>query len=266
MSTVSEVITFLETLAPPELGEDWDNVGLLVGRRSAFVSKAMTCLTLTPDVADEATANGVQLIVSHHPVLFRGAKKITDATSEGRMLLKLIENGVAVFSPHTCFDSAALGVNQQLAESFELEEIRPIRPNSDGSFVGSGRVGCLPVAISIDEFLARVKEAVGATYLEFCAEPDATVSTVAVACGAAGDFLSDAKKLGCDTFVTGETRFHSALDARTSGLNLIVLGHYCSERPAVESLANVLQETFPGVDVVASQVESDPLSKYPNEN
>lgn len=263
MSTVSEVIGFLETFAPPELGEEWDNVGLLIGRTTATVDKAMTCLTLTPDVAKEAIDSGVQLIVSHHPILFRAAKKITDATSEGRMLLQLIENKVAVFSPHTCFDSAALGVNQQLAESFGLSEIRPLRPHSDLSLVGSGRMGRLPVAITMDKFLARVKDAVSATYVEFSAEPLAVVSTVAVACGAAGEFLSDAIKLGCDTFVTGEVRFHSALEARASSVNLVVLGHYCSERPAVEMLAEVLGKEFPGLNVVSSQVETDPLSKYP---
>ncbi|MCP4507454.1 MAG: Nif3-like dinuclear metal center hexameric protein, partial [Fuerstiella sp.] len=115
MSTVSDVIAFLEKFAPPALAEDWDNVGLLVGREAVVVQQVMTCLTLTPDVGAEAVRRGVQLVVSHHPVLFRGTKKITDATSEGRMLLQLIENGLAVYSPHTSFDSAELGINQQLA-------------------------------------------------------------------------------------------------------------------------------------------------------
>lgn len=266
MSTVSEVITFLEKLAPASLAEDWDNVGLLVGRTTASVTNAMTCLTLTPDVAQEAIENGVQLIVSHHPVLFRGTKKITDSTSEGRMLLQLIENGVAVHSPHTCFDSAALGVNQQLAQSFGLTEIQPLRPHDEDPSIGSGRMGVLPTSTSLEEFLAIVKQAVNAPYLEVCRSKSEPVVKIAVACGAAGEFLADAKRLGCDTFVTGESRFHSALEARASGTNLILLGHYSSERPAVESLARVLHAQFPDVDVVPSMVESDPLSKYPNDN
>jgi len=263
MSTVSEVIAFLEAFAPPELGEEWDNVGLLIGRADAEVDKVLTCLTLTPDVADEAINGGVQLIVSHHPVLFRGVKKITDATSEGQMLLRLIENGIAVFSPHTCFDSAALGVNQQLAESFGLCEIIPLRPNGHEPAVGSGRMGRMLKPCSLSAFLSTVKTAVSASYLEFCGDADATVSQVGVACGSAGEFLKDAISLGCDTFVTGEARFHTALDARVAEVNLIVLGHYSSERPAIEQLAGVLGNKFVGVTVEASKIESDPLTKYP---
>ena len=120
MPSVSDFISYLESFAPLSLAEDWDNVGLLVGRRDAAVGRAMTCLTLTPDVAAEAIAKDVQLIVTHHPVLFRGAKTITDGNAEGRMLLDLVEAGVAVYSPHTAFDSANHGINQSLADSFGL--------------------------------------------------------------------------------------------------------------------------------------------------
>ena len=263
MPTVADVIDTLKKLAPPRLSEDWDNTGLLVGHSDADVTKILTCLTLTPDVAAEAVQQGVQLVVSHHPVLFHGAKQITDATSEGRTLLSLIENRVAVYSPHTCYDSAKCGINQQLAESFGLGDIRPIRPSAEVNGLGSGRFGRLPEHVDLRTFLGTVGQAVGGEYLEFTGSLDSSVSAVAVACGAAGEFLSAAIPLGCDTFVTGESRFHSALAARTAGVTLILLGHYCSERPAVEKLAKILADEFGDTEAFASRVESDPLAVFP---
>ena len=262
MSTVSEVIRFLDEFAPARLAEEWDNVGLLIGRHAARVDNLLTCLTLTPDVAAEAVQNEVQLIVSHHPVLFHAARKISDATGEGQMLLNLIENGIAVYSPHTSFDSAAEGVNQSLATSFGLCGIQPIRPAAADSELGSGRFGILPTAVSLSQFLENARSAVNAEYLEFSGVLDSTVSQIAVACGAAGEYLDDAIAAGCDTFVTGEARFHSALQARAAGVKLVLLGHYSSERPAIERLAEVLGQEFPDVSCIASQIETDPLSVY----
>jgi len=259
MPTVSEVCGYLDQLAPVELAEDWDNVGLLVGRGSVRVHRMLTCLTLTPDVAAEAVEQGVQLVVSHHPVLFRGAKTISDQTTEGRMLLGLIEAGVAVYSPHTRFDSAHHGINQRLAEGFGLADIAAIRPSESLRDVGSGRAGCLPSPMPLDDFLSVVRDTCGATYLEYSGETDAIVRQVGVACGSAAEFLEDAVALGCDTFVTGEARFHSALEARSRGVNLILMGHYSSERPAMEWLAEKLGRDFSGLDVQASGVECDPL-------
>lgn len=114
------------------LAEDWDNVGLLLGDESADVVRALTCLTLTPDVADEAVTVGARLIVTHHPILFKPVKRLTASGSEGRMLLKLMRHGIAVYSPHTAYDNSATGINQQLAELLELTDIQPLRPRVAG--------------------------------------------------------------------------------------------------------------------------------------
>jgi len=262
MPTVSEVCEYLDQLAPVDLAEDWDNVGLLIGRRSSEVRRMMTCLTLTPDVASEAVEQCVQLVVSHHPVLFRGAKKISDQSIEGQMILQLIESGVAVYSPHTRFDSAQRGVNQRLAEGFGLQEISAIRRSESLPALGSGRAGRLSSPMPLSEFLKVVRSVCDASYLEYCGDSDSTVSHVGVACGAAAEFLDDAVELGCDTFVTGEARFHSVLDARNRGVNLILMGHYSSERPAMEWLAAQLGQEFSGVDVKSSEVECDPLALF----
>jgi dinuclear metal center YbgI/SA1388 family protein len=130
MPMVSDIVAFLDAFAPPNLAADWDNVGLLLGSRSAPVQRIITCLTVTPESAAEAVAAGAQLLVSHHPVLFRATRRLTDATPEGRTLLMLLSAGVAVYSPHTAYDNTRDGINDQLARLLGLRAVRPLRPGA----------------------------------------------------------------------------------------------------------------------------------------
>lgn len=127
MTTVRDVCEYLKSLAPLDLAEDWDNVGLLLGDESSRIQRAITCLTLTTDVANEAVSYGAGLIVTHHPILFKPVKKITAENAQGRMLLTLLQHRIAVYSPHTAWDNSAAGINQQLAELLELREIAPLK-------------------------------------------------------------------------------------------------------------------------------------------
>jgi dinuclear metal center YbgI/SA1388 family protein len=270
--TVNEILKFLSDYAPAELAEDWDNTGLLIGQRDDVVSSIMTCLTLTPDVAEEAVSKGASLVVTHHPILFRAVQRLTDETSEGRMLLSLIRAGVAVYSPHTSYDSAYEGVNRQLAESLNLTDVRPLRvaegggdsenadqPDAADEPVGSGRFGDLPSAVSLAEFVEQVKQALGVNHTWFVGDSSATIRRVGIACGAAAEFMGDAAREGCDVLLTGEARFHACLEARTRGIALVLPGHYPTERPAMENLAELLSLQFPDLDVWASDVEADPV-------
>ena len=139
---INDVCEFLEAFAPPRLAEEWDNVGLLVGDPELAVTRIMTCLTVTPESAEEALERNVNLIVSHHPLPFRPLKRITADRYGSQLLWKLIRQGVSIYSPHTSFDSAALGINQMLAERLKLQDIRPLNPIAeDPDGLGSGRVG-----------------------------------------------------------------------------------------------------------------------------
>ncbi|MCA8992472.1 MAG: Nif3-like dinuclear metal center hexameric protein [Planctomycetaceae bacterium] len=260
MTTGREIIDFLEGFAPTRSAESWDNVGLLLGDSAQSVTRVMTCLTLTPDVAQEAVTAGAEFIVTHHPILFRPVQSLTTANPQGAMLLGLAQAGVAVFSPHTAFDSAVNGVNQQLAELFELQDIAPIRPADEENGPGSGRHGVLSTETTLGDFVRVVAEQLSAPHLSYVGDDRQRVQRVGVACGAAAEFMSDARKLGCDVLVTGEARFHDCLEARGTGIGLVLVGHYQSERPAVESLAATLSENFPALEVWASRTESDPLS------
>lgn len=268
MPTVAEVAAFLEEFAPVSLAESWDNVGLLLGRRSTAIRRIITCLTLTADVCSEAVAAGVGMIVTHHPILFRGTKTITDATEEGRLILKLIEHGIAVYSPHTAFDSTDGGINEFLAERLKLVQIQPLKPVVTGNGagvmpgVGAGRCGEVSGEKTFGELLSDVRRVTGAGWLEYSGDSREVVRKIGIGCGAAEGFLEDARRLGCDVFLTGESRFHTVLQARANGVKLILMGHYWSERPAVEMLAERLAAQFPAVDVWASGAEHSPLQLW----
>jgi dinuclear metal center YbgI/SA1388 family protein len=258
MATVDDVIRFLDDLAPPVLAESWDNVGLLVGRRGRSVERVMTCLTITPDSAVEAVERGADLIVSHHPLPFRPLKTLTDGTSEGRLLLQLIEANVAVFSAHTAFDSAPEGINQRWAIGLQLKDIAPLVPTAT-SEGGGGRFGRLPSAIPLSQLAAQVKTLLAVEHVQAIGHLERSVQNVAVACGSAAEFLAPAHVALCDCLITGEARFHACLEAESLGMGLVLAGHFASERFAVEALAGVLEQSFPALQVWASQRERDPL-------
>lgn len=258
--TVADVVRYLEESAPPELAEEWDNTGLLVGADDDDVPSIMTCLTLTPDVAAEAVQRQCGLIVSHHPVLFRGTQHVSSRTVEGQMLLDLIRAKVAVYSPHTSYDSAREGINQQLAESLQLTAIHPLRELVGVELpAGAGRYGDLPEPVSLETLIGRAKPLLGVERTWYVGDIELPVQRVAVACGSAAEFLGDAAAAGCDVLLTGEARFHACLEARSLGVALILPGHYATERPAMETLATRLAAAFPQIDVWPSAVETDPV-------
>ncbi len=260
MPKLEAVAEFLERFAPLELAEEWDNVGLLVGDRQAQVERVMTCLTTTQDVVQEAVQRQVQLIVTHHPLPFRPLQRITTETSVGRLLLQIIAAGMAVYSPHTALDSASAGINQRLAEGLQLHNIQPIHANAeDDPAVGSGRWGgCEP--INLRQLANRVQRFLTGAQVRVVGDWDHAVQQVGVACGSGGSFLAAAAGCGCQALVTGETSFHTCLEAQSLNVGLVLTGHYASERFAVEQLADVLAREFPDLDVWASQSEQDPLS------
>jgi len=258
MPHVAEITAFLESFAPTALAESWDNVGLLIGRFEQPVTRVMTCLTITPDSAAEAIAEGAELIVTHHPLPFRPLKRLTGETPEGRLLLDLIAAKVAVYSPHTAFDSAAEGINHRLAKGLGLNSIAPLVPAAEPG-QGAGRFGRLAKPQSLAELTAAVKKLLGIEHAQAVGPLDQHITRVAVACGSAGEFLGPAEVAGCECLVTGEVRFHTALEAEALGVGLVLAGHFASERFALDELAELLARQFRELKVWASRTERDPI-------
>ncbi len=259
MLTVSAVAEFLERFAPSRLAAEWDNVGLLVGNPARPVERIMTCLTLTPDSVAEAAAERADLVVAHHPLPFAPLKRLTSDSVEGRLLLELIEARVAVYSPHTAFDSASHGINQRLAEGLGLTAIEPLLADRDEPAVGTGRWGKLATPLALAELAARVGQFLRIETVQVAGKLERPIESVAVGCGSAGELLEAARNLLCDCFVSGEARFHTCLAAEATGMALVLAGHFATERFAVEQLAEVLTGEFPAATIWASQRERDPL-------
>ncbi|MGB7344851.1 MAG: Nif3-like dinuclear metal center hexameric protein [Pirellulaceae bacterium] len=263
MSSLEAICGELARIAPLRLAESWDNVGLLVGDRKQSVERVMTCLTITPNVVDEAITEQADLIVAHHPLPFKGLQKITSDTIPGKMLLRLIAAGTAIYSAHTAFDSAITGINQMWAESLSLNSVEPliVTVDSDSETVveGSGRLGKLVDPISLEALVKQVAKHVGATSPRRVGPADQLIRKVAFACGSGGSFLSAAKHRGCDVLITGEATFHTCLEAEAMGIGLGLLGHYWSERFAMERLAESLSGVLPDLTIWPSRREYDPI-------
>ena len=153
MPTVADLVAHMDRFAPAALAAEWDNVGLLAGDPAAPAARVMTCLTVTPEVVAEAVEERADVIVAHHPVLFRGAKALTPHTPDGRVLLPLLRAGVAVYSPHSAFDNCAGGINDGLARRLGLTHVRPLRPRG-------GKRECKLVVFVPDADLAKVSDTV----------------------------------------------------------------------------------------------------------
>ena len=256
---IKEVLSALERFAPLPLQESWDNAGLQVGLTETEVSGALLCLDVTEKVVDEAIQKGCNLIVSHHPLLFRGLKQISDLTDVQRTVMKTICNGICVISMHTNMDNARGGVNFRIARKLGLQDVKFLAPKTvDGVESGSGIVGELPEAMATDDFVIAVKKAFDvecAMCNELLHRP---VSKVAV-CGGAGDFLLDeALKAGADAFITGEMHYHQYFGYEQQ-IQICVIGHYQSEQYTAEIFDEIIREACPEVRTVIAETCTNPI-------
>ena len=263
MATVREIYQYLDGMAPFSLQMDFDNAGFLVGRGDRQVKKLLVALDITQEVAEEAVELGAELIVSHHPVIFHPAKSVTDGDPDGRILLTLIEGGVAAICAHTNLDAVTGGVNDALAQALGLTQIEQLHQDGvdpAGRPYGIGRVGAVAGAPKYaPEFAAFVKEALGANGVRYV-DARRPVRRVAVGGGACADMLREALALGCDTFVTADVKYNGFLDARALGVNLIDAGHYPTEQVVVPVLAKWLTDGFPKVEVLTTQTHKEVFS------
>lgn len=229
--TVSELEGLVGRIAPYELAEEWDNVGLLLGRRDAEVTRVLVALDLTQDVLREAQALGAQAIVTHHPIMFSARKRVTDADREGRLILDMAAAGVAHIAAHTNLDSAPGGVNDTLMAAMGCVNVR-----------GEGfvRAGDLPEGTTLGGLRALAEQKLRARVRVYGAE-DTPVRVLGCCSGAGSGEIGAAAALGADCFITGEVHHHQALDAVDQGVCVLEAGHFETENPVCEVLAGALQ-------------------------
>ena len=258
---IKEVLSALERFAPLPLQESWDNAGLQVGLTETEVSGALLCLDVNEAILDEAIAKDCNLVVSHHPLLFRGLKTISDLTDVQRTVRKAIQNNIAVISMHTNMDNAQGGVNFKIAEKLGLQDMRFLvenGPSTGSGTAGSGTVAELVEALPAESFIQKVK----ATFSVECAMCNALlqrpIQKVAI-CGGAGDFLLDeAVKQGADAFITGEMHYHQYF-GYDQQIQICVIGHYQSEQFTSEIFREIIAKDCPDVPTYIAETITNPI-------
>lgn len=262
MATVNEIYHYLDGRAPFSLQMDFDNSGFLVGRGEKPVQRIMVALDITQEVVEEAIQSECELIVSHHPVIFRPAKSITDESLVGKCLLTLVENHVAAICAHTNLDVVERGVNDALAHALKLSQVELLHQDGTDPYgrpYGIGRMGIVTGFVDAREFAAFVQKQLGAEGLRL-EDAGRPVRKVAVGGGACGEYMMEASRKGCDTFVTADVKYNTFLDARSLGLNLIDGGHFSTENVVCPILAQWITEGFPEVEVIISKVHKEVFS------
>ena len=264
MATAADILTFVESLAPRSMKMDWDNVGLLCGRKEKEVKKILVALDPFRNVINEAVSIGADCIVTHHPLIFRNPlMAVNEDTEAGRCVLTLIEHGIAAISAHTNYDLAPDGVNDVLARTLELADIEVINPEGTddlGRPYGLLRCGTV-VETGLQAFLPHVKEKLNCQGLRYV-DGGKPVRKVAVGGGSCADEMYDALAAGCDTFVTADVKYNQFRTAYELGLNLIDAGHFHTENPSMAPLAEKLRQAFPGVEVIFSENHSDCMNFF----
>lgn len=242
MVKINDVVAYLDDRFHPEYQEDYDNAGFLVGDGGEEYKGALVALDMTTEVLEEAKRLGLNLIVTHHPMIFGGLKRITDRSECGRMVMEMVRAGIATYAAHTNLDNLADGVNGILCEKLELKNCHILKPLANETELGAGMVGELERELAADEFLQRVKERLGLPWIRLSGER-AKVRRVAV-CGGAGSFLiGDAIAAGADAYLTADLKYHDF--QRPEGRLLLAdIGHYESEQFAKEIISRAILEKF----------------------
>ena len=254
---IRQVMDALERFAPLPLQESYDNAGLQVGLTEAEISGALLCLDVTEAVVDEAVGKGCNLIVAHHPLIFRKLSCVSDGNYVERAVMKAIKNDVAIVAAHTNLDNAEGGVNFKMAEKIGLQGLSPLQgPVVDGKW--SGVVGNLPQPMAAEAFVELLKRQFGVASLRANELLRRPVRRVAL-CGGAGSFmLGDAIRAGADAFVTGEMGYHEFF-GHGQQIQICVIGHYESEQFTTEIFRDIILRECPGVPVFIAETNTNPI-------
>lgn len=259
MPTVREIATAIEATAPLSLQESYDNSGLQVGTFDTQVETVLVCLTVTEDIVEEARRRCCDMIVSHHPLLFRGLKRIGDATATERIVTKAIRSGIAIYSAHTNLDAAADGVSVDIAQALGMTAVEPLQSTAPGSDTGLGAIGSMPAPVPAVEFLRQLQKTFGVKALRYSSTtPTIVIRRVAVCGGSGAEFIPLAIAGGADAYVTGDLKYHD-FDSYGPEILLADIGHYESEFGARKLLCRILIDAFQDLTVLAAETETNPV-------
>lgn len=259
MAKVNEITREIEKKAPKFLAEDYDNVGMMVGDEEQEVKKVLLALDCTNEVIEEAKENKVDLIIAHHPLLFRKPKNIVKGDLTGDKIIKLIKEDISLYACHTNLDSAREGINETIVSMLGFETYKIMEPitarNYDGG--GLGRIVKLKEEMLVDDLVQLIKDKLAIKNMRIARGCD-KVSRIAIINGSGQDFFHKAKMLGADCIITGDTTYHFVSDFKEMGITIIDAGHFGTEYLVYLKTLEFLKDMFKDVEFIISEKSKDP--------
>ena len=253
---VKDITAVIEQFAPLSIQEGWDNSGLCIGSPDAPVTSILLGLDCTPELVDEAIACGADMIVTHHPLIFSGLKKITPDNIVGEAVIKAIKAGISIYAAHTNADKVIAGVSGAMAARLSLENVQIL--DEDGEGTGLGVVGDLPEPISAEEAIALVKDRFSLKAMRMSRPLEGKISRVAMCGGSGGSLISAAVRSGAQLYISGDISYHNFFTKE--GFMIMDIGHYESEIEIVDILFSLLKKNFPTFAVrITQNIYNNPI-------
>ena len=253
---VKDIVAVIEEFAPLSIQEGWDNSGLCVGSPDDEVTSAIFALDCTEALVDEAVACGADMIITHHPLIFSGLKKISPDDQVGAAVIKAIKNGIAIYAAHTNADKVIAGVSGAMAAKLGLADVRIL--SEDGEGTGLGVVGDLTKPLTADEAVALVKEKFGLKMLKASRPLDTMISRVAMCGGSGSSLIGAARRSGAQLYISGDISYHNFF--APEGFMIMDIGHYESEIEIVNILFSLIMKKFPTFAVrITQNINSNPI-------
>lgn len=258
---LEEIIQVIEKIAPVEMQESWDNSGIQIAVDDREINRVLTALEITGEIIQEAIDENVDMIITHHPLIFGGIKSVDFRDMTGSYIVKLINSGISVYSTHTPFDKTEGGNNDYLAELIGLRDISGFTDGNEIDMIG--RVGMLPHPVqlaSIADLLIEQLE-IEPEQLRCVGYPEQLITTVGLCTGAGADLMDLAVANGCQLFITGDLKYHDAQKAKAMGLAVIDAGHYGTEKTFNDNFAEKLRAVTENcIEIIESKVDIDPFN------
>ena len=253
---VKDIIKVIEDFAPLSVQEGWDNSGLCIGSPETEVKGVILALDCTPELVDEAVACGADMIVTHHPLIFSGLKKITPHTQVGLAVMKAISAGISIYAAHTSADKVLAGVSGDMARKLGLTDVEILQ--KDGDETGLGVVGNLPSPLTSQQALELVKDSFGLKVMKASKPLEGLISRVAMCGGSGGSLIGEARRSGAQLYISGDISYHNFF--AEDGFMIMDIGHYESEIGIVEILFALLKKNFPTFAVrITQNLNSNPI-------
>lgn len=255
---IDEYIGILENIAPLETQEEWDNSGWQIKLTNGEISKVMVALEINRQVIFDAVLNNIDLIITHHPLIFGGINHVDHNNNTGNYIVELIKHGISVYSTHTPFDKCHGGNNDYLGQVLGLENISLMGTDTSG-FCRMGLIS--GEGMKVPYFIEHASKAlkVDKKLFNYAGSLDKTIKKVGWCTGAGAEFIKNAKAAGCDLYITGDLKYHAAQEARELDIAVLDCGHFGTEQIFCENVISMLDK-IDGVDIIQCDVNLNPFA------